>query len=958
MSITSHCHSFKIPTLLGTPARTWLQLLLALCFAATVPASAHENLVGSSASKSHQQPLKAADNVVDEALNSLPGSAVYKPMLRAAEQYSKARGGSWSDVEPWPVLAVHANLLPNGKVLAWDATPDDFDEDPHTAESYTTRVTVWDPVTKEHLRANNNTDTDLFCAGSAQLWDGRVLFAGGDSEPNGLNGPLSNTNIYDYVTNAWERADNMAAARWYSSVAALSNGEMLTFGGSFSPNPIGEVFQLDKRWRSLDLKPPYSLSGEYQWLQSAPDGSVLYFGPHDLISTINTSDSGSWETNTVRDGYGYRGYGSYAMYDVGQVLIAGGGDSSRSSVIVDAMTKATRATGSMQFGRRQHNLTILADGSVLSTGGNYSGSDLIDLYTGVFTPEIWQPETGQWQSMNDMAIDRQYHSIALLLPSGEVLSAGGGYCGLCNQLSYHEQNAEIYSPPYLFNADSTPASRPGIQWAPDAVNYASRFEVQLGSARTIDKVHLIKLGSVTHSENQDQRLIPLSYTQNGPVLSISSPSHRNIAPPGHYMLFVVQGKVPSVASIVRVGQPLMQSGELLRNTIRAGEQHVYAFDVSAGQQSFSAVMGALSGDLDLVVREGIPPMLSDADANQDCVSRNPDSTSESCLVSTTQAGNWYVAVQAHAASNYSLLLSANMSAGANDLLSAFDDAPVNVMSPHTPISQQLIPTVPTNLRGRIYSPTSGEVFWEASIDNGAVRGYEVYRDDVLVRRFDARSYFQNDLQPGRTYRYSVLAYDDEGNNSARSPVWSMTVPAQGDTPAAIAGVVQPGADAITEPPLEAAIPAPVPQPEPAPQPVPEPEPEPQPEPAPEPVPEPTPEPTNDIVFRLIDADADRAIDGYRNLQNGSEIFLSQLPSQQLNMEAVVSGVATITRVRFDFDDREGIANERFHPYALFGDITGNYTGFPIGVGSHTVTARVFSGSTEVRKRSVRFEVKP
>jgi len=89
-------------------------------------------------------------------------------------------GGNWSAAEAWPVLAVHANLLPNGKVMAWDATPDDFDEDPHTA-------------------------------------------------------------------------------RWYSSVAALPNGEMLTLGGSYSPNPLAEVFQLDQRWRALPLQPPYSL---------------------------------------------------------------------------------------------------------------------------------------------------------------------------------------------------------------------------------------------------------------------------------------------------------------------------------------------------------------------------------------------------------------------------------------------------------------------------------------------------------------------------------------------------------------------------------------------------------------------------------------------------------------------------------------------------------------------------
>lgn len=957
-----------------------LRLPVVVFFAATTSlALAHESPTefSSTGTVAHTESGQSNEFVLESSQFAAPPMEAANPGVgirpRAVQAYSAARGGAWSDIAPWPVLAVHANLLPNGKVLAWDATPDDFDEDPHISASVTTRVTVWDPETNEHLEANNNTDTDLFCAGSAHLWDGRVLFAGGDSEPNGQNGPLSNTNIYDPVTNTWERADNMSAARWYSSVAALPNGEMLTLGGSYSPNPLAEVFQFDKRWRSLNLAPPYSLSGEYQWLQSGPDGSVLYFGPHDLVSTIRTAGSGGWETNSVRDGFGYRGYGSYAMFDVGQILIAGGGDSSSSSVIVDAATKATRATGSMHFGRRQHNLTILADGSVLSTGGNNSGSDLVDLYTGVFTPEIWQPETGQWQQMNDMAVDRQYHSVALLLPSGKVLSAGGGYCGLCSRLSYHEQNAEVYSPPYLFNADSTLATRPEIEWAPESVNYDSQFQVQLDSANAITRAHLIKLGSVTHSENQDQRLVPLTYTQSGSLLNILSPKDRNIAPPGHYMLFVVQGTVPSVASIIRIGQPLVKSGQLVRDRIRAGEQHIYAFDVTTQQESFSAVMGALSADVDLLVREGTPPGWGDPDGDQDCVSRNSGANSEACLVTTGASGNWYVAVQAHADSNYSLLISANSRGNnsSNNTGAQFDfsDQSVNLTSSHTPISQQLVPTVPGNLRGAIYSPTSGEVFWEASVDNVGVQGYEVYRDGVLVRRFDARSYYQDDLQPGRTYTYSVLAYDDDGNRSPRSQTWSMTLPAVGESDFSVPiPPAAPGPDAIPlpvtnpEPPVEAATPdspppeslAPTPA-EPALAPEPPPEPAPIPEPPPEPAAEPTP--VNGIVFRLIDADADRLIDRYDNLVNGSDIRSSLLPTRQLNIEALVSGVSNITRVRFDFDGQNGFRNERFYPYALFGDHSADYIGFPIETGSHTVTARVFVRNNEVRKRTITFVVR-
>ena len=101
----------------------------------------------------------------------------------------------------------------------------------------------------------------------------------------------------------------------------------------------------------------------------------------------------------------------------------------------------------MAFGRRQHNLTVLADGTVLATGGNSSGAGLVDLNAGVYPAELWNPATGQWRTLAAMQITRQYHSTALLLPDGRVLSSGGGICGTCDQVGYLAKNAEVFSPP-------------------------------------------------------------------------------------------------------------------------------------------------------------------------------------------------------------------------------------------------------------------------------------------------------------------------------------------------------------------------------------------------------------------------------------------------------------------------------------------------------------------------------
>ena len=365
----------------------------------------------------------------------------------AAETLPPQLGGRWSNVYGWPLVAVHAALLPNGKVIAWDATPDDADEDPHTTDNYTTRTTLWDPVTGMHVQTYNDTDTDLFCAGSAHLWDGRLLFAGGDGGRKGSNAPLANTNVYDWRTNAWRREADMAAPRWYASVAALGNGEMLTLEGSYSPSPVAEVFGLDRTWRPLGIRDVFR-EGDYQWIAQVPDGSVMSFGPENLVASIDTEGEGSIEVLSERDRVGLRDYGSYAMVEPGRILVAGGGTPSQTSaVLIDTATGQVSDAGDMRFARRQHNLTILADGSVLVTGGNADGTEYYSPDAGVSTPELWDPATGRFTALNDSAADRQYHSIALLLPDGRVLSAGGGLCGECYRLGYEERNADVFSPP-------------------------------------------------------------------------------------------------------------------------------------------------------------------------------------------------------------------------------------------------------------------------------------------------------------------------------------------------------------------------------------------------------------------------------------------------------------------------------------------------------------------------------
>lgn len=513
-------------------------------------------------------PSPAAAQAEDGMIH-LPDGRIFLPlegeqqlhMRTAARPRAQAAGaasspdvvGQWSAVYDWPVMPIHATLLPNGKVLAWDATPDDFDPNggippnPHApTASNTTRATVWDPIANAHLSVNPDTQSDIFCAGHAFLPDGRLFIASGDV---GALGRFEGTNIFDPADNSWTRVQDLYAARWYPSAVPLANGEIVVAGGG--PDTV-ELWTKENTYRVLTGA---TRTGEiYPWMHAAPNGKVFYSGPLETLYRLDTTGDGAWQQLAQRDTIA-RDYGSVAAFDVGKVLVTGGGPSADSALILDMDSGAVTPTGSMHHGRRQHNITILADGAVLATGGNDSGVNLIDVDHGVYDAELWDSVTGEWSVLAPMQRNRQYHSTALLLPDGRVLSGGGGYCTDCTAANYHEPNVEIFSPPYLFKKDGSGqlADRPIISSSPDSALYNATFDVTSAQAAAIAKVALLRLSSVTHSVNLEQRYLPLAFSQSGATLSVTAPANPNLAPPGYYMLFLIDTDgVPSVAQFIRL----------------------------------------------------------------------------------------------------------------------------------------------------------------------------------------------------------------------------------------------------------------------------------------------------------------------------------------------------------------------------------------------------------------------
>jgi hypothetical protein len=527
-------------------ARFLLATVLALIVGAPTTASAHE--VGRVTTDAEHQAEDVPHDVAAE-----PRLEARTERLTAADARAAAAAltgtehitGQWGALTDWPVVGVHVALLPNGKVLAYDSVGD------HATESYPdqtfSRATVWDPATGTQTPANVNTGYNVFCSGLAHLVDGSLFLAGGNKDQQ-LNG-IVQTHVFNYLTNTWSLGPNMAAGRWYPTVTPLRNGEMLiTEGGPDVP----EVRTTGGTLRSLStasLNLPL-----YPWIDVAPDGRAFYSGPDQTMRALDTSGTGAWQAFGQRDSIN-RSYGSHALYDVGRMLVAGGGASVKDARVIDinGATPAVSATAPMAFGRRQFDLTVLADGSVMANGGNSSGAALVDLNAGVYAAERWNPATGTWTTLAPEQATRQYHSTSLLLPDGRVLSSGGGICGTCDTVGYLAKNAQVFTPPYLFKSDGSGqlAARPAITGAPASLAYGQQFHVDTAQAAAIRKVALIRLGAVTHSVNMEQRYVPLAFAAGQGLLAAYAPANANLAPPGVYMLVVVDSAgVPSVGRMV------------------------------------------------------------------------------------------------------------------------------------------------------------------------------------------------------------------------------------------------------------------------------------------------------------------------------------------------------------------------------------------------------------------------
>lgn len=513
-------------------------------FAALAGAFLFLSPIYSSAAGSHDLGL---DTLLSEAGALMPLAESAVNNLASAPAADRATKGEWSPIIPWaPHIPVSAAVLADGRLLTFSSNErTTFPDGPQR-----TYAAVWDPATGVFTEINNPRH-DMFCGGLALLQDGRLLVNGG----NGILGTTAFSSLFDWRTNEWSAAQTMPEGRWYNTSVALPNGAVFTAGGAGGGHGTGTIDQWTAAsgWRRMSgidwstvVNAPVPNANEPNWhpfLLVAPDGRIAHFGPHHDLNWLDASGTGSrTAAGASLPGTHYPKQAAWAMYDVGKVLVAGGLKAIDSyDVVTSAFTvdlngpkPAVAATAAMANARAFANSVILPNGEVMVVGGTNVGNFGSDAGT-IYTPEIWNPATKLWRPVADAAVPRNYHSLALLLPDGRVWSGGGGLYG---DLNVDHQDAQIYTPAPLFNADGTAAVRPQITTAPDRIGPGAVFTVT--ATPGVQYFSFIRMASQTHSVSTDLRHLRLPHSVSGAgQYALTANASINVLTPGYWMLFAV-----------------------------------------------------------------------------------------------------------------------------------------------------------------------------------------------------------------------------------------------------------------------------------------------------------------------------------------------------------------------------------------------------------------------------------
>lgn len=448
---------------------------------------------------------------------------------------------------------VHAAVLRTGKVLFI----------PHGHFAHVPEIFTWDPDIGDDPSAFSNTDNqpddNLYCSGHSFLSDGQLLVMGG-----GGAGPANVDRAYRYnpiagANGTWTRtAGDMSYARWYPTAVTLGGGRVLVVAGSPNHSKVEIYNEYTDGFSTVTMPLERSFPQTYPGMHLLPSGQIFYTrtgfgnagpGPNSGDPTLGTpyfqftgSSTGEWVeiADTMSSPNRVKGMSVtlllgpfFGLYFTKVMVVGGNGYDTAETINLSSISPTWEPPTTIPGGGRSNvNVVVLPDNTVFVCGGATPTN------SAVLPCALYDPMTNSWSEMDSLSYRRAYHSVAVLLPSGQVMITGDV-----------NQKIEIFSPPYLFKG-----SRPSITSVPDTVHHANNFDIETPQAPDIEKVVLVRPMAVTHQTDTEQRVIGMTFRQDGNTLHVTAPNGNHphpMAPRGYYMLFIINNDgVPSVGKFI------------------------------------------------------------------------------------------------------------------------------------------------------------------------------------------------------------------------------------------------------------------------------------------------------------------------------------------------------------------------------------------------------------------------
>jgi hypothetical protein len=438
---------------------------------------------------------------------------------------------------------IHAALCHTGKVLFITADETTLLWDPNN----TTASTFEDPTNQPHLMPAGYSQ---LCGHHVFLSSGKLLSVGGGGY--GYNSQARAGYVFDPTTKTWARtSNNMSEAKWYPTALGLGDERVLVTCGdrggdmdiydeatdTFS-TVTGDNRGFPNLYPGLHLLPSHNVFYTRTGWGNAGTGGSPTNDPQSAYFSFSGPNAGAW--NNIQNASANRTKGMSVLLlssspPYVRVMVIGGVGGDRGTYEIADVTSLSGATSwgaPVPFpdgiDRSLASAVLLPNGNVFVAGGTTTTNSPCSMYN---------PTTGAWTALAELPSVRHYHSVSLLLPSGQVMMAG-----------WYNTKIEIFSPPYMF------AARPTITSAPSLVHHGRTFAISSPEAETITKVVLVRPMAVTHQTDSEQKVIEMANRHdhaNPSQILVTAPNGlhpHSHAQKGYYMMFAINAQgVPSVA---------------------------------------------------------------------------------------------------------------------------------------------------------------------------------------------------------------------------------------------------------------------------------------------------------------------------------------------------------------------------------------------------------------------------